>query len=114
MAGIDFATTALNQLGGKAFTFMTGAKDFMLDNDHTLRMSIGRNATPANRFYITLDGDDTYTLRLERQTFSKKTFDTTRTVIHEASGLYCDQIREVFERWTGLETRVPTFAQRRA
>lgn len=110
MTGLDFATTALNQLGGKAFTFMTGAKDLMLIDDHTLKMAIGRNATSANRFYIILDGDDTYTMRLERQTFSKKTFETTRTVIQECSGLYCDQIREVFERWTGMSTRVPTFA----
>lgn len=110
MTGIDFATTTLNQPGGKAFTFMTGAKDFLLVDDHTLMMSIGRNATSANRFYIILDADDTYTMRLERHTFSKKTFETTRKVIHECSGLYCDQIREVFERWTGMTTRVPKFA----
>lgn len=109
MSGIDFATTALNQLGGKAFTFMTGAKDFLLVNEHTLKMSIGRNATSANRFYIILDADDTYTMRLERQAFNKKTFETTQTVIQECSGLYCEQVREVFERWTGMSTRVPQF-----
>jgi len=106
----EFAATALNQLGGRAFTMMTGAKDLLILNNHTLQMSIGRNATSANRFIISLDATDTYTMRLERHTFSRKTFELTRKVVQECSGLYCDQILEVFERWTGMSTMVPRFA----
>jgi len=107
---LAFAAEVLNQLGGRAFTFMVGAKDLLLLNDHTLQMKIGGNTTSANRLIISLDATDTYTMRLERHTFSRKTFELTRKVIHECSGLYCDQIREVLERWTGLSTRLPRFA----
>lgn len=104
------AREIFNQLGGNAFAAMTGSKKFIADGN-TLRMSLARNASKANRLYITLDADDTYTMRFFHYTaprFSKRTFTFTEEKerdIYKTTGIYCDQLREVFTMVTGLYTR---------
>ena len=54
------AEKILEQLGGQKFIAMTGANHFVADGN-TLRMALPKNASKANRLYITLDATDTYT-----------------------------------------------------
>ena len=55
------ADIILEQLGGNKFLAMTGAKNLLADGN-TLRMTLPKNRSKANRLYITLDPDDTYTM----------------------------------------------------
>ena len=48
------AEKILEQLGGQKFIAMTGANHFVADGN-TLRMALPKNASKANRLYITLD-----------------------------------------------------------
>ena len=104
------ALTIYEQLGGDRFVAMTGAKGFVAD-ENTLRISIGRNASKANRVWITLDADDTYTMRFFRYTaprYDGKTgaFKEEKiTEVAKISNVYCDQLQSVFTGVTGLYTR---------
>lgn len=104
------ADIILNQLGGGRFAAMTGSKNFIADGN-TLRMSLARNASKANRLYITLDADDTYTMRFFRYTaprFNSKTVSFTEekvTEVREIKGVYCDMLQGLFTEVTGLYTR---------
>ena len=103
------ADIILQQLGGNRFAVMTGSKNFISDGN-TLRMSLARNASKANRLYITLDFDDTYTMRFFRYTAprwnNKKCWydDEKITEIKTYTGVYCDQLQELFTEVTGLYT----------
>ena len=58
----SIANTIYQQLGGRRFTVMTGARN-MVAIKNGLRFDIGRNGSQANRVEITLRGDDTYDMR---------------------------------------------------
>ncbi len=64
---MEIANTILDQLGGNKFLAMTGANHLLADGN-TLRMTLPKNNSRANRLYITLDPDDTYTMRFFRFT----------------------------------------------
>ncbi len=73
---------------------------------NSLRMSLARNKTSANRLDIIYDeGADLYNMRFYRRTFSKKTFEckTKDIAVHE--GIYFDMLEEMFTMVTGLYTR---------
>lgn len=105
------ATIILNQLGGQRFIAMTGAKNFVSDGD-TLRMTLPKNMSKANRLYITLNGNDLYDMRFFRYTagrLSKKTWTYTEDKITEIktySDVYCDQLQGLFTEVTGMYTRL--------
>ena len=70
------ADIILEQLGGNKFLVMTGAKNLIADGD-TLRMSLPKNMSGANKLEITLDATDTYTMRFYKYTagrLNKKTY----------------------------------------
>ena len=77
---MSIAGTILEQLGGNKFIAMTGASHFVSDGN-TLRMTLPKNGSKANRLYITLDeGTDTYTMHFFRYTaprMNTKTFIST-------------------------------------
>ncbi len=108
---MTIAQTILQQLGGNRFIAMTGAKNFV-DDGYTLRMTLPRNASKANRLYITLDFDDTYTMRFFRYTaprlntkkftFSKEKVTEVKTI----KGVYCDMLQERFTEVTKMYTRL--------
>lgn len=102
------------QLGGRRFMMMTGAKNFVYDNSkNTLAFKIGRNASKANYVKITLRGDDLYTMEFMRITsprLNKKTWTYSEgktTLIKKYDGLWCDQLQEMFTEVTGMATRMP-------
>ena len=103
--------TILAQLGGNKFLAMTGAKDLVGDGN-TLRMSLPRNMSKANRMYVTLNDKDLYDMRFFRRSggnLSKKTW--TFSPIREDNekvyrDIYADQMCEIFEMHTGMRTRL--------
>lgn len=88
---------------------MTGSKNFLSDGN-TLRMSLAKNISKANRLEITLEADDTYTMRFYKYTagkLNKKTFCYTEDKIVEiftVNGIYWDMLQPVFTQVTGLHT----------
>ena len=68
---MSIAGTILEQLGGNKFIAMTGASHFVSDGN-TLRMTLPKNGSKANRLYITLDeGTDTYTMHFFLRRYRK-------------------------------------------
>ena len=102
----EIATTILNQLGGRRFIMMTGAKDFIVTKEE-LSFKIGRNCHSINRVLIALDPNDTYTVKFCRDRLSKKTWEFSRKVVNEISDVYCDMLQPVFTQYTGMETMMP-------
>lgn len=94
--------TIIQQLGARRFVAMTGARDFMAVDSHTLQFDLPyccvRNA--GNRMRIKLQPDDTYSLVLYR--IRKRGFQVD--VLEECDGIYADQLQDVFTSMTGLFT----------
>ena len=114
---MSVADTILAQLGGQKFIVMTGAKNFVWDNENqTLRMTLPKNGSKANRLYITLRWDDTYNMRFFRYTPSKLrinnkkgTADFVAEKIEEVKTyemVYCDQLQELFTEVTKMYTHL--------
>lgn len=91
------AQEILRQLGGNRFIAMTGAKN-CADVGNGLAFQIPASLTKQriNVVKIVLDSSDTYTMR-----FIKCTTKEIKT-ISEHSGIYCDQLVDLFEQQTGL------------
>ena len=108
---MSVANTILQQLGGNKFIVMTGSKNFLSDGN-TLRMSLTKNESKANRLEITLDADDTYTMRFYKYTagrLNKKTFSWTEDKVVEVNtvnGVYYDMLQPIFTQVTGLYTHL--------
>lgn len=99
---MDIAKTILAQLGGSRFRAMTGAKDF-LSTERGLIFGLPRYpGVRTNKVRITLDADDTYSVEFMR--IAKKAGVPTVTTLDTISGVYADNLREVFEGYTGLAT----------
>lgn len=107
---MSIATIILDKLGGPGFIMMTGAKDFVSDGN-TLRMTLPRNASGANRLYITLTPMDDYTMRFfkhinGRITRTGRWIDDKNTDVEVVNGVFCDTLQENFTRVTGLATHL--------
>lgn len=108
---MSIATTILDQLGGNRFLAMTGA-NHLVDDGNTLRMTLPKNASKANRLYITLDADDTYTMHFFRFTpgrLNRKTYEWTGDKTQEVktvSGVYFDMLQDIFTDTTGMYTHL--------
>lgn len=114
MSDITVANNIYNQLGGGKFSVMTGAKQFVYDNN-SLRFTIGRNASKANRVKIELNGKDLYNVTFTKYTpykftvrkngtFSerKESFET----VAEYTDIYCDMLQSIFTKVTGMYTHL--------
>lgn len=108
---MSVASEILNQLGGNRFIVMTGTKNFISDG-YTLRMTLPKNLSKANRLEITLTPDDLYTVRFYRYTaprLNRTTWtysDEKITEIEIIDGVYCDMLQEIFTRVTGMYTHL--------
>lgn len=107
----EVAITILNQMGGNKFVVMTGSKDFV-NLGNGLRMTLSRNFSKANRLDVTLNGDDTYTMRFYRYSpchLNKKTFEWVgdKTVeVRKFEHIYFDQLQELFTEVTHMYTKL--------
>jgi hypothetical protein len=102
MTDMTVANTILEQLGGRMFVTMTGAKE-MIGSDNSLTMRVnGRynSAVRVNLFRVILDANDTYTVKAMFLSLSTGKL----TLVAESSDIYCDGLQDAFERMTGLFT----------
>jgi len=97
MTDMTVANTILQQLGGRQFIAMTGAKNLTGSAD-TLTMKIGRNAKTISHVKIKLTAMDDYTVEFIRvRKFDAKT-------VAKVEGVYAENLRQVFTANTGLYT----------
>ena len=92
------AQTILDQLGGRRFLVMTGAKNLVY-SDNSLQMSLPRNKAKANKLIIKLNDLDLYDVE----------FGSIRgvnyTVKARTENVYNDMLVSMFEGTTGLYTK---------
>jgi hypothetical protein len=94
------AKILLKQLGGRKFTTMTGAKDFGIGKDG-LHFKIGRNSKGVSHVRINYSrGRDLYDMAFLAVRMGKV------KIKKQIKGVYADQLGEIFERYTGLYTRL--------
>lgn len=97
---MQVAKTIFEQLGGKKFALMTGARNFV-GHDNSLTFRLGRNAASVNEVCIEYDqGKDLYNM-----IFLKTRAESVRE-FRKFDGIYCDQLEEIFTEVTGLYTRL--------
>ena len=97
---MSVANEIYRQLGGNKFAVMTGAKNF-IDLENGIRMKIGRNKTNHNWMEITLNSLDLYDVA-----FAKLTKLGERKSLKEYKNVYNDSLVELFERHTGMNTKL--------
>ena len=109
---LQIAQTILEQLGGRRFIVMTGAKNLVaLSDSPALRGGLGFTLPAGgcftrdriNRVFIELTPADLYRVRVFKR--------GTGPMPHELpgrDGVYCDQLRAAFTELTGLETSLGT------
>lgn len=105
----EVAKTILEQLGGRGFTVMTGARNYTGYPDGlTFRLpgAGGFCRAGINHVEIRLLPSDTYRVIFSRVRGGKM------KEIACVAGVYFDALPEIFRRETGLETRMPTFARK--
>lgn len=93
------AQTILQQLGGRRFQAMTGARNFVGSSD-ALMFSIPKAKNGINKIKIVLTPADTYDVEGYRITRATVGFEPLARV----EGIYADNLRRVFESITGLAT----------
>jgi len=94
------AKTLLRQLGGNKFIMMTGAKQMSIGKDG-LTMKIGRNSKSITHVAIDLDrGKDLYVMKFIRVRKG------IPKVVKQYDGVYADNLNNIFEKETGLYTRL--------
>jgi len=94
------AKTLLRQLGGNKFIMMTGAKQMSIGKDG-LTMKIGRNSKSITHVAIDLDrGKDLYTMKFIRVRKG------IPKVVKKYDSIYADNLNNIFEKETGLYTRL--------
>ena len=98
---LEIAQTIKDQLGGRIFSVMTGAKNFIALNGGGLSFKVGRNCKGVNRVSVLYDtASDLYGVEFGRLRGSQY------KVLTKIDGVYCDQLQSVFTTHTGLETRI--------
>ena len=105
--GVNFAApatvaqTILAQLGGQQFLTMTGAHG-LVHGERELQMQIPRRPGVGRRiFRVELAADDTYQVRLYRL---KRGLNVETCAAQD--NVYAEMLAPVFERMTGLRTRL--------
>lgn len=103
----------LDQLGGNRFLVMTGCHHLVGDKDKSsLRMTIPRNASRANRLEIILKRNDTYRMEFRRyreghwhirngKCYEVKTINED---VQTFDGIYFNQLQALFTQVTGMYT----------
>lgn len=91
------ADTILAQLGGNKFLAMTGVRN-MTTTGRDLTLHMPKVHRSVNRVTITLEANDTYSVRF------MYVRSMTLTVRHVAELVHAENLRAVFETHTGLRT----------
>lgn len=103
----EIAQTIYQQLGGAKFGIMVGAKNLgfiRTDEGVAFVCKFMKNKSGMTNLKVIYDyGKDLYNMVFYSVRFSKKTFETT-TKEKRFDGIFCDQLTEIFENFTGLYT----------
>lgn len=104
------AMETLKQLGGNKFLVMTGSKNLLSDGNK-LHMNLVKNQSKANKLTITLNDNDTYTMKFFKFTNGRmdknfKWHEPKETIIKEIEGIYDVQLQEIFTDITGMDTHL--------
>ena len=103
----QIAQTILEQLGGRRFSIMTGAKAFMSCPDPALSFQLpgkpGYVKGGINYVKITLR-NDLYDMEFSRIAGPAKRFVKTNKATFK--GIFADQLQTIFTRATGLDTHL--------
>jgi len=102
---LEIANTILEQLGGRRFVGMTGAKA-LTACECGLRMKLPGNLTREriNWVEVKLTPSDTYAVTFASERRPRGKAWAERKVLHTFEDVYCDQLRDLFEEVTGLVT----------
>jgi len=95
------AQITLQHLGGNHFVVMTGAKDFVGGDGLMFSLPRGAAKNKSTKVRIDLQPNDTY-----RVTFMKWKNRLDLVEISKHEDVYADRLRWLFERETGLYTRL--------
>lgn len=96
---MQIANTILEQLGGRRFALMTGAKHFVGSDDAlSFRLPSNFASNGINAVRVRLEADDTYTVQFSKVRGTKVSLIATEDTV------YCDTLRATFKRITGLDT----------
>ncbi len=109
MADLTVANTILEQLGGRKFTVMTGARNFVGDfSGLSFRLpgAGGFCADGINYVKVALNGNDEYDMTFSRIRGMKV------TQVAKYDGVQFDQLQELFTKATGLQTSLGTMGAR--
>ncbi len=97
---MTIANTILDQLGGRQFIAMTGAKD-LVDTGHGLRFKLpSYSGQKTNCVHIQLDPSDTYTPT------GYRVWGINLKVTDKHEDIYNDMLQKVFTQITGLDTHL--------
>lgn len=100
MSNQEVARTIIAQLGGKQFSLLTGAKQFV-STEKGVSFKIGRNPKGITHVTIELDrGRDLYDIKFQKWNGRKLEMKT----VNELRGIYFDQMADIFFNNTGLYT----------
>jgi hypothetical protein len=104
---IAIANEIIRQLGGRKFTVMTGAKDYMATGTG-LRFRLpgggGFTKNGINLVIINLDPSDTYSVEFSKVQKRKGAYDVRRISTH--TDIYNDSLQRLFTAETGLDTHL--------
>ena len=110
------AKTILEQLGGNKFMAMTGVKKFSMDETGGISFKLGRNGSKCNHVSIEYDyGKDLYNVvfgkngKTKNKELSSEGFtfwDYNYKELERTNGCYFDMLVPMFERYTGLATKL--------
>ena len=93
------AKTILQQLGANRFIAMTGAKNFAFDSKY-MSFKIGRNSKGINHVRIAHNAKDLYDMEFGFN--SVKGYKVKKKV----KDVYADMLTKIFQKYTGLRTRL--------
>jgi hypothetical protein len=103
MANLEVAQTILQQLGGRRFLTMTGARN-LVGSSNTLSFKLPRAAKKITHVIVTLDPSDTYTVEfLNCRTTPKRMI---RETVASHADVYAEDLDSIFTSETGLYTRL--------
>lgn len=98
---MQLAQTILNQLGGRRFTMMTGAKNLVATEEGlNFRLPSRFAKLGINVVKVTLTPMDVYDVEFGKLWGSKY------TVLKTVEGIYCNMLQKTFTEETGLDTRL--------
>jgi len=99
----EIAKVILSQLGGNKFITMTGARNLFSLTEQLGGLSFKLpkfSGVKINYVKILLNGSDLYDVEFGR------IYGNKYTLLNTYSDIYCDQLRELFEKETSLATHL--------